>query len=73
MNLNGIISREELKRRLVKNDKEIEKINNEIKEYKIINSYDQILKQIKIEINNYLKVEDKLNVYLNLLVDKIWS
>ena len=71
LNLNGIISREELERRLIKNDKEIEKINNEIKEYKIINSYDQILKQIKIEINNYLKVEDKLNIYLNLLIDKI--
>lgn len=71
LNLNGIISREELERRLVKNDKEIEKINSEIKEYKTINSYDQILKQIKKEINNYLKVEDKLNVYINLLIDKI--
>ena len=31
--------------------------NNEIKEYKIINSY--------------LKIEDKLNIYINLLIDKI--
>lgn len=71
LNLKGIISIEELQRRLIKNNEEIEKRKNVIDKYNTINNYSETLKLIKNEINNCLKIENKLNMYVDLLIDKI--
>lgn len=71
LNLNNIISSDELKIRLEKNDEEKNKINSKIDNLNIKNNYFVRLKNIENSINDICDIKNNLNIYTNLLIDKI--
>ena len=70
LNLNSIISNDELKSKILKINNEIIKIKNKIESFKNIDN-DNKLVQIEKRIKNILEVKYHLNKYTNLLIDKI--
>ena len=71
LNLSKIISDEDLKNKLKKNELEISKINNELKNIKEDIDISSNINNIKKEIKNILNIKYNLNVFINLLLDKI--
>lgn len=71
LNLSNIISSDELKSRLDKNDLEVNKIKNKLGNIDEKNNYCGRLKNIEEEIDLILNVGNNLNIYVNLLIDKI--
>lgn len=70
LNLNSIISKNELKVRIEKIDNEIKKNNNEIKIFESIDNSKQ-LEKIEKQIANILDVKYHLNIYINIFIEKI--
>lgn len=67
LNLDNIITNEELKIKLNKNNIEIDKINKEINNINIsVNT-----KDLQKEIIDILNIKNNLSMYLNLLIDRI--
>lgn len=71
LNLSKIISDDDLKNKLKKNELEISKINNELKNIKEDIDIPSNINDIEKEIKNILNVKYNLNVFINLLLDKI--
>lgn len=71
LNISNIISSDELKSRLDKNDIEISKIKDKLNTLDNKNNYCGRLKNIELEIDNIGNVYNNLNIYINLLIDKI--
>ena len=71
LNLSKIISDDDLKNKLKKNELEISKINNELKNIKEDIDISSNINDIEKEIKNILNVKYNLNVFINLLLDKI--
>lgn len=71
LNLSKIISDEDLKNKLKKNELEISKINNELKNIKEDIDISSNINDIEKEIKNILNIKYNLNVFINLLLDKI--
>ncbi len=71
LNLSNIISNDELKNKLNKNNNELNKINNEIKNIKDFINIHSNINDIQNEIKNNLDIKNNLNTYINLLIDKI--
>ena len=71
LNISNIISSDELKNKLNKNDMEISKLKDKLNNIDIKNNYYERLKNIELEIDNISNVYNNLNVYTNLLIDKI--
>jgi hypothetical protein len=71
LNISNIISSDELKNRLNKNDMEISKLKDKLSNIDTKNNYYERLKNIELEIDNISNVYNNLNVYTNLLIDKI--
>ena len=70
LNLNEIISNEELKSKILKTNNELIEINNKIELLKNTD-HNNKLKQIEIGMKDILDVKYHLNVYMNLFIDKI--
>ena len=71
VNISNIISSDELKNRLNRNDVEILKIKTELKNLDIKKDCHQRLKNIELEIEKLSDVYNNLNIYTNLLIEKI--
>ena len=71
LNVSNIISSDELKNRLNKNDMEISKLKDKLSNIDTKNNYYERLKNIELEIDNISNVFNNLNIYINLLIDKI--
>jgi len=71
LNISNIISSDELKNRLNKNDMEISKLKDKLSNIDTKNNYYERLKSIELEIDNISNVYNNLNIYTNLLIDKI--
>ncbi|MBQ9013106.1 MAG: hypothetical protein IJ094_06015 [Bacilli bacterium] len=71
LNLSNIISDDDLKNKLKKNELEISKINNELKNIKEDIDIPSNINDIEKEIKNILNIKYNLNVFINLLLDKI--
>ena len=71
LNLSKIISDDDLKNKLKKNELGISKINNELKNIKEDIDISSNINDIEKEIKNILNVKYNLNVFINLLLDKI--
>ena len=71
LNLSKIISDDDLKNKLNKNELEISKINNELKNIKEDIDIPSNINDIEKEMKNILNVKYNLNVFINLLLDKI--
>ena len=71
LNLSKIISDDDLKNKLKKNELEISKINNELENIKEDIDISSNINDIEKEIKNILNVKYNLNVFVNLLIDKI--
>ena len=71
LNLSKIISDDDLKNKLKKNELEISKINNELKNIKEDIDISSNINDIEKEIKNILNIKYNLNVFINLLLDKI--
>ena len=71
LNISNIISSDELKNRLNKNDMEISKLKDKLSNIDTKNNYYERLKNIELEIDNISNVYNNLNIYTNLLIDKI--
>ena len=71
LNISNIISSDELKNRLNKNDMEISKLKDKLSNIDTKNNYYERLKNIELEIDNISNVFNNLNIYTNLLIDKI--
>ena len=71
LNISNIISSDELKNRLNKNDIEISKLKEKLNAIDTKNNYYERLKNIELEIDNISNVYNNLNIYTNLLIDKI--
>ena len=71
LNISNIISSDELKNRLNKNDMEISKLKDKLNNIDTKNNYYERLKNIELEIDNISNVYNNLNIYTNLLIDKI--
>lgn len=70
LNLNSIISNNELKVKIDKIDNEIKKINKKIKSFEF-NDNGKRLKEIEKQITNILDVKYHLDIYVNLFIEKI--
>ena len=71
LNLSKIISDDDLKNKLTKNELEISKINAELENIKDDIDISSNINNIEKEIKNILNIKYNLNVYINLLLDKI--
>lgn len=71
LNISNIISSDELKSKLNKNDIEIFKLKEKLNNIDTKNNYYVILKKIELEIDNISNVYNNLKIYTNLLIDKI--
>ncbi len=71
LNLSKIISDDDLKNKLTKNENDISKINNELKNIKEDIDISSNINDIEKEIKNILNIKYNLNVFVNLLIDKI--
>jgi len=71
LNISNIISSDELKNRLNKNDIEISKLKEKLNAIDTKNNYYERLKNIELEIDNISNVYNNLNIYTNLLIDKV--
>lgn len=71
LSISNIISSDELKNRLDKNDIEISKLKDKLSNIDTKNNYYERLKNIELEIDNISNVYNNLNIYTNLLIDKI--
>lgn len=71
LNISNIISSDELKNRLNKNDIEISKLKDKLSNIDTKNNYYERLKNIELEIDNISNVYNNLNIYTNLLIDKV--
>ena len=71
LNISNIISSDELKNRLNKNDIEISKLKEKLNAVDTKNNYYERLKNIELEIDNISNVYNNLNIYTNLLIDKV--
>ena len=71
LNISNIISSDELKDRLNRNDVEILKIKTKLKNLDTKKDYHQRLKNIDLEIEKLSDVYNNLKVYTNLLIEKI--
>ena len=71
LNLSKIISDDDLKNKLNKNELEISKINTELKNIKEDIDISSNMNNIEKEIKNIINVKYNLNIFVNLLIDKI--
>lgn len=71
LNIANIISNEELNTKLNRNTIEINKLMNEIDNRKDKKDNDKRLKDIELEIDRITDIYHHLNIYVNLLIDKI--
>ena len=71
LNLSKIISDEDLKTKLDKNENEINKINAQLMNIKKDIDIPSSINDVEKEIKNILNVKYNLNVFINLLLDKI--
>ena len=71
LNLSKIISDDDLKNKLTKNELEISKINAELDNIKDDIDISSNINAIEKEIKNIINVKYNLNVFINLLLDKI--
>ena len=71
LNLSKIISDDDLKNKLTKNELEISKINSELENIKDDIDISSNINDIEKEIKNILNIKYNLNVFINLLLDKI--
>ncbi|MDO5568728.1 MAG: recombinase family protein [bacterium] len=71
LNLSNIISSDELKKRLLKNDKEINKAQDLLNNMDLNNNYYDRLKCIDLEIDKLSSIKDNLKIYIDLLIEKI--
>lgn len=71
LNLSKIISDDDLKNKLTKNELEVSKINAELENIKDDIDISSNINNIEKEIKNILNIKYNLNVYINLLLDKI--
>lgn len=71
LNLSKIISDEDLKNKLDKNENEINKINAQLMNIKKDIDIPSSINDVEKEIKNILNVKYNLNVFINLLLDKI--
>ena len=71
LNISNIISSDELKNRLNRNDVKILKIKTELKNLDTKKDCHQRLKNIELEIEKLSDVYNNLNIYTNLLIEKI--
>ena len=71
LNLSKIISDDDLKNKLNKNELEISKINTELESIKDDIDISSNINDIEKEIKNILNIKYNLNVFINLLLDKI--
>ena len=71
LNLSKIISDDDLKNKLTKNELEISKINAELENIKDDIDISSNINNIEKEIKNILNIKYNLNVFINLLLDKI--
>lgn len=69
--LKGIISNKEMQTRLLKKESEIKRSMKEFNQYKIDGTYNKRLKEMEREVDNFFCVENNLNAYINLFIDKI--
>lgn len=70
LNLNSIISNDELKIRIDKIDNELQGIKERIKLYSSVDDSKKLI-EIEKQINNYLNVKYHLDRYINLFIEKI--
>ena len=70
LNLNSIISNDELKVRIEKIDNEIKKVHKKMKLFEFIDN-EKRLNEIEKHIGNILDVKYHLNIYINLFIEKI--
>lgn len=70
LNLNLIISDNELKVKINKIDNEIKKINKKIQSFELIDNGKR-LKEIEKKLTNILDVKYHLDIYVNLFIEKI--
>lgn len=71
LNIANIISNEELNTKLNRNTIEINKLMNEIDNRNDKKDNDKRLKDIELEIDRITDIYHHLNIYVNLLIDKI--
>ena len=71
LNISNIISSDELKNKLSRNDIEILKLKTKLKNLDVKKDYHQRLKNVELEIEKLSDVYNNLNMYTNLLIDKI--
>ena len=71
LNLSKIISDDDLKNKLTKNENDISKINAELDNIKDDIDISSNINAIEKEIKNIINVKYNLNVFINLLLDKI--
>ncbi len=71
LNIKNIISNDELEKKLKTNNLEISKLEKIINNTNTKKDNYNRLKNIEIEIDNISNINNNLNLYLNLLVDKI--
>ena len=71
LNLSKIISDEDLKTKLDKNENEINKINAQLMNIKKDIDIPSSINDVEKEIKKILNVKYNLNVFINLLLDKI--
>ena len=71
LNLSKIISDDDLKNKLIKNENDISKINTELKNIKEDIDISSNINDIEKEIRDIINVKYNLNVFINLLLDKI--
>ena len=71
LNLSNIISDDDLKDKLNKNEKEKKKISNELKNIMENKEISSCINNIKKEIKNIVNIKYNLNIFINLIIDRI--
>ena len=71
LNLSKIISDDDLKNKLTKNENDISKINSELENIKEDIDISSNINVIEKEIKNIINAKYNLNTFVNLLIDKI--